>query len=166
MAWQTHRKINTGKNNSLILSLCDGGKKSYDLNSHDFNLAFKQSKTNATSRPTGNKKTGWLQRICQSQDPIKRASCQNSSKLLNNFFNYWGNNLKTVIFNCYLWTWPFTSFVFNIKLFLHFIILSHPARAHQNRSITFSVYYRKELKEILFKTIIQPPWPWILIKFS
>ena len=63
-------------------------------------------------------------------------SCQRSSKSVSNFFIYWGNSLKTVIFNVFLTPvtltrnldlWP--NFL-TIQLSFSFIILYHAAKAH------------------------------------
>ena len=67
--------------------------------------------------------------------------CQSSSKSVNNFLRYSGNGLNSFfdyrLFDpCDLDLWPiFLAF----ELSLTFIILPHPAKAPQNRSIPFWV---------------------------
>ena len=65
--------------------------------------------------------------------------CQSSSKSVNDFLSYWGNSLKTVFFKRLFDSCDvdlLTNFL-TIKLSFLFINLYHPAKAHQNWSITF-----------------------------
>ena len=102
-------------------------------------------------------------------------SCQSSYKSVNNFLSYWGNSLKIVIFNGYLTPVTFTCelqrwpIFLTIKLIFHFIIMHHPVKGHQNRSITG--YWGKSLKTVIWSWLFDPCdldlWPnFLTIKLS
>ena len=90
-------------------------------------------------------------------------SCQSSYKSINNFLSYRGNRLEIVIFNGFLTPVTFTCdlqrrpIFLTIELSFHFIIVHHPAKGHQNRSITFFALLRQELKNCHFFNVYLTP---------